>query len=631
MSLQGSLAAHSMAADTPVSVSYETITLMKRNSTRLHIDVKRNTAGLLAKGVGVISESIFSSQYLFGNQDRSFSLAQRILLDTGSSSSRILENYVTRFNTGRDIHVYQFIVSLRHYMLEKIPELVGFPPTELDFAIEATVFPLIHKKAMEYAEEDNKEEDAQLIAQCERYSALTQSQLRIDPELQITDRVPFHRAIATLKSIIFSQMPSRKMQIILSAAQMIYTEIAERNPNAIVGGDQFVDIWIYVVLKARIPSLLTILNFISNFANPELLHGQSGYYFTSVQLAANYIKNLTDSDIPVTNADCECEHPFLVADPTRLLPLIQRCPQLHIGSPFLLAGYAPFVLEDALLDTSRVPTVVLREDANAETEVHPLSVDGDAPQALKELLVSWFTVQTRVMTPLLVRTPGETALAGRIQLLSPDHEEYAHALLPNETLPQAILRVQTLNDGRWMGALTLDDPADSPGPIPSGVAIKRFHLAMQALDAYSPILPAHDHVTGVTLRGCRRLAQILDEIDDNSVRVVGRDLPVIRRMMLQAEHLISLLKRSAELLGAAFPDPVTEESEVAALSVEVRRLQKKLGLAQDGRLGVATISSVLFNARLVKLATCVPAEVHPLKGPPVPPPSRKVVVENNRL
>ena len=76
-----------------------------------------------------------------------------------------------------------------------------------------------------------------------------------------------------------------------------------------MGGDDFIDIWVYVVLQAQIRNLpryntfvfrnililiqfiCSTVQYISEYASDDLMTSEMGYYFTSVEVALNFIES----------------------------------------------------------------------------------------------------------------------------------------------------------------------------------------------------------------------------------------------------------------------------------------------------------------------------------------------------
>ena len=67
------------------------------------------------------------------------------------------------------------------------------------------------------------------------------------------------------------------------------------NDDQVAGADDFLPIFIYVVLKSDVPKLASNCEFISSFHNPTRLLSKNGYCFVNLQSAIEFILNV-DSD-----------------------------------------------------------------------------------------------------------------------------------------------------------------------------------------------------------------------------------------------------------------------------------------------------------------------------------------------
>ena len=54
------------------------------------------------------------------------------------------------------------------------------------------------------------------------------------------------------------------------------------------------DIWVYVLLKARLPNLFKTVALLRGYSNPRIGLSESGYYLASFELAGEYIRTLTE-------------------------------------------------------------------------------------------------------------------------------------------------------------------------------------------------------------------------------------------------------------------------------------------------------------------------------------------------
>lgn len=79
--------------------------------------------------------------------------------------------------------------------------------------------------------------------------------MNITQHCQSPEKIPFVDSITKLRTIYFSLTPGKQLYGILNAAQSVYQTLQEYHPDVTVGGDDFMDIWLYVVLKANVRKL----------------------------------------------------------------------------------------------------------------------------------------------------------------------------------------------------------------------------------------------------------------------------------------------------------------------------------------------------------------------------------------
>ncbi|GMK53703.1 hypothetical protein CspeluHIS016_0102890 [Cutaneotrichosporon spelunceum] len=90
--------------------------------------------------------------------------------------------------------------------------------------------------------------------------------------------------------------PRDKMICILNCCKVIFGLIRHAMGNE-AGADAFVPILIYVVLRASPDSMLSNVEYIQRFRNPEKLQGEAGYYLSSLQGAIAFIETMDASSL----------------------------------------------------------------------------------------------------------------------------------------------------------------------------------------------------------------------------------------------------------------------------------------------------------------------------------------------
>jgi len=113
------------------------------------------------------------------------------------------------------------------------------------------------------------------------------------------EKPPYYSAIKTLQKICDLKSPRDKLGCILQTfkdtIQCVsdFWEPKEREP--VVGADDLVPIFAYVILRAQIPKLFSEMNFIWEFANDHEMNGKFGYGFATFQIGVEAVARLDDS------------------------------------------------------------------------------------------------------------------------------------------------------------------------------------------------------------------------------------------------------------------------------------------------------------------------------------------------
>ncbi|KAG0044888.1 hypothetical protein BGZ83_009833 [Gryganskiella cystojenkinii] len=108
-----------------------------------------------------------------------------------------------------------------------------------------------------------------------------------------------NNAQAELKKINSYKAPRDKVICILNCCKFIFTLIRRSEGNS-KGADTFLPILIYVVLRSNPPNLVSNVQYISRFRNPDKLQAEAGYYLASLMGAISFIENLEASSLSVS-------------------------------------------------------------------------------------------------------------------------------------------------------------------------------------------------------------------------------------------------------------------------------------------------------------------------------------------
>ncbi|KAG0024245.1 hypothetical protein BGZ81_007763 [Podila clonocystis] len=108
-----------------------------------------------------------------------------------------------------------------------------------------------------------------------------------------------NNAQSELKKINSYKAPRDKVICILNCCKFIFTLI-RRSEGTSKGADTFLPILIYVVLRSNPPNLVSNVQYISRFRNPEKLQAEAGYYLASLMGAISFIENLEASSLSIS-------------------------------------------------------------------------------------------------------------------------------------------------------------------------------------------------------------------------------------------------------------------------------------------------------------------------------------------
>eukprot|EP01028_Stygiella_incarcerata_P000619 TRINITY_DN108_c3_g1_i2.p1 TRINITY_DN108_c3_g1~~TRINITY_DN108_c3_g1_i2.p1 ORF type:complete len:641 (+),score=200.25 TRINITY_DN108_c3_g1_i2:1690-3612(+) len=233
----------------------------------------------------------------------------------------------------------------------------------------------------------------------------------------------------------FSQSPTQMLRAILSASEAVFMNMKDISPEQSSGvcADEFLPVMIYVVLKANVWRMMSHMNFIKAFACDSFLQGEMGYYFSSAELACEYIKELTDEKLAVDTS---------IVSRTRIVSpesaRMSRWGRLdsHLEVVYeerLLKGFNAFVIEEWYWNPSKAFSLVCERSNNLEDTVSVcvLRVKENASPAQRQFVERAF-LQPAALFPLL---RVETTLLGSMVVIEPEQvgkKEERHEITKEE-------------------------------------------------------------------------------------------------------------------------------------------------------------------------------------------------------
>lgn len=95
--------------------------------------------------------------------------------------------------------------------------------------------------------------------------------------------------------------PRDKVICLLNCCKVIFGLL--RQSKSEENADSFLPILIYVVIKAHPSHLISNLNYIQRFRNPDKLNGEAGYYLSSLHGAVSFIETLDRSNLSISDEE----------------------------------------------------------------------------------------------------------------------------------------------------------------------------------------------------------------------------------------------------------------------------------------------------------------------------------------
>ncbi|KAM3723255.1 Rab5 GDP/GTP exchange factor [Dirofilaria immitis] len=99
---------------------------------------------------------------------------------------------------------------------------------------------------------------------------------------------------------------AEKLQCLVRCSKMIFEALKESRSGAPAGADEYLPVLIFVILKGNPPLIQSNVKFVSRFALPtRILSGESGYYFTNVSCALQFVQNMNAESLKMPKEEFE--------------------------------------------------------------------------------------------------------------------------------------------------------------------------------------------------------------------------------------------------------------------------------------------------------------------------------------
>lgn len=178
--------------------------------------------------------------------------------------------------------------------------------------LEMATLPTLLPRLRDHMDVETRERDAQFRAGCAAVQGRSQEQMRIAAPFR--SAVNFAESVAELRELDAQELPSEVLETLLDCVKSIYREGMAASPGgaAVIGGDTFLDILVFVVaqtqlqrpflkLAVRLPVLFfvrrrhvsllmsTRAQFAWALCDPQQLQSEGGYYLTVFESAVTFI------------------------------------------------------------------------------------------------------------------------------------------------------------------------------------------------------------------------------------------------------------------------------------------------------------------------------------------------------
>ncbi|KAH8097497.1 hypothetical protein JL720_388 [Aureococcus anophagefferens] len=190
--------------------------------------------------------------------------------------------------------------------LEKRPEWSALGARGLSSArsaLEKYVMSKVGGLAFEAVRDDGR--DAELRRRCRALSRFV-TPGHLDVKAHLCNEVVLNIARDELRRMDHSRAPADKVDCVVRCASMIFSVLnlarAENSSRkgtseSRAGADDFLPIFIYVVLHADVPRLHSNCDYVEAFHNPTALMSKAGYWFVNLRSAIEFLLTVEASQI----------------------------------------------------------------------------------------------------------------------------------------------------------------------------------------------------------------------------------------------------------------------------------------------------------------------------------------------
>ena len=113
------------------------------------------------------------------------------------------------------------------------------------------------------------------------------------------------------------------------------------------------DVWVFVVLKSKIPNLASTIAYLRRYSNPNLAFSEAGYYLASVEFACQYLLRVNEQDY--TNKSLLLSERIVTCEQARFNKIVAEEGAVFeiVSENNWLHGYELFAVKEWHLDPTR--------------------------------------------------------------------------------------------------------------------------------------------------------------------------------------------------------------------------------------------------------------------------------------
>lgn len=151
--------------------------------------------------------------------------------------------------------------------------------------------------------QEDVERDEILAQKIRIYSWVREEHLDIKPAKEAKGKKFLRLAQQELVKIQNYRAPRDKVICVLNSCKVLFGYL--RSAQAEQSADDFIPLLIYTVLRAAPEHLVSNVEYIQRFRNPDKLSGEAGYYMSSLLGAVQFIENLDRTSLSISDEDYE--------------------------------------------------------------------------------------------------------------------------------------------------------------------------------------------------------------------------------------------------------------------------------------------------------------------------------------